>query len=291
VVPAPRRRRTTHGPSHHARRQGGPARSDGASGRGGRPGSGPIADGDGGAAGRRHRPAHRVLIRDRRRQREHDPLAVLIDRRVGHVLRRQVPAPERLVVRSQPLSALSSGHGPIPRPSVGRRTTRGPAVSRVPSRRLGPERLDGLLESPEFDEDDEAALSDSAGVTEEPDTDAVDALVSVAAPARYRTAWSASRQDAHRPRRASTGPNCALGYGAYHSADLTLPVHGGGGGMRGVTGLVVKHRRDGQGRPRRSGGGQLLRAGRAPPLSAADGSPRRRRATGPTTHRASDHPA
>jgi len=43
--------------------------------------------------------------------------------------------------------------------------------------------------------------------------------------------------------------------------------------MRGVTGLVVKHRRDGQGRPRRSGGGQLLRAGRAPPLSGADGSP------------------
>jgi len=107
-------------------------------------------------------------------------------------------------------------------------------VSRVPSRPLGPERLDGPLESPEFDEDDEAALSDSAGVTEEPDTDAVDALVSVAAPARYRTAWSASRQDAHRPRRASTGPNCALGYGAYHSDGLTFPVHGGGGGLTGA---------------------------------------------------------
>jgi len=103
-------------------------------------------------------------------------------------------------------------------------------------------------------------------IREEPDTDAVDALVSVAAPARYRTAWSASRQDAHRPRRASTGPDCALGYGACHSDGLTFPVHGDGGGLRGVTGLVVKHRRGGQGRHRRSGGGQLLRAGRAPPI-------------------------
>jgi len=107
-------------------------------------------------------------------------------------------------------------------------------VSRVPSRPLGPARLDGPLESPEFDEDDEAALSDNAGVTEEADTDTVDALVSVAAPARYRPAWSASRQDAHRPRRASTGPNCALGYGAYHSDGLTFPVHGGGGGLTGA---------------------------------------------------------
>ncbi len=46
-----------------------------------RPRSRPIADGDGGEATRRHRPAHRVLIRDRRRQRPHDPRAVLIDGR------------------------------------------------------------------------------------------------------------------------------------------------------------------------------------------------------------------
>jgi len=111
-------------------------------------------------------------------------------------------------------------------------------VSRVPSWPLGPARLDGPLASPEFDEDDEAALSDNAGATEEPDTDAVDALVSVAAPARYRTAWSASRQDAHRPRRASTGPHCALGYGAYHSDGLTFPVHGGGGGLNTAAGAA-----------------------------------------------------
>ncbi len=56
----------------------------------------PIADGDGGAAARR-RPAHGVLVGDRRRPRDHDPCAVLIDRRAGHALRRGVLAGERLV--------------------------------------------------------------------------------------------------------------------------------------------------------------------------------------------------
>ncbi len=38
-----------------------------------RPGSWPIAESDGDAATRRHRPAHRVLGGDHRRQREHGP--------------------------------------------------------------------------------------------------------------------------------------------------------------------------------------------------------------------------
>jgi len=42
--------------------------------------SGPIADGDGGEAARCRRPAYRVLVGDRRRQRQHDPLPLLIDR-------------------------------------------------------------------------------------------------------------------------------------------------------------------------------------------------------------------
>ncbi len=92
-----------HRPSRHplpvaAAHRVGPARSDGAEGtgqvkrardRGTRPRSGPIVDGDGGEAGRRHRPAHGVLIRDRRRQRQHD--------RAPH---------------AAPLRRRSRGHGP-----------------------------------------------------------------------------------------------------------------------------------------------------------------------------------
>jgi len=56
-----------------------------------RPGSWPIAEGDGGAAARRRRPVHRVLGGDRRRHCPHDPLPVLIDRRILHALRRGTP--------------------------------------------------------------------------------------------------------------------------------------------------------------------------------------------------------
>ncbi len=62
------------------RRQGGPARSDGASGMGQASGLTVAQDGDGGAAARRRRPAHRVPEGNRRRQRKHAPRAVLSDR-------------------------------------------------------------------------------------------------------------------------------------------------------------------------------------------------------------------
>jgi len=86
----------------------------------------------------------------------------------------------------------------------GRAPTRG--ESWIPP--LGPEREDGPLEAPEFDDaldadepdgpegddsgrapaggqgDDEATAGESAGVTEEPDAEAADALFSVAVPDR-----------------------------------------------------------------------------------------------------------
>jgi len=62
----------------------------------GRPRSGAIADGD--RDGDARRPTHQVLGGERRRQRTHDPLGVLIDRRAAHALRRLVLANERLTI-------------------------------------------------------------------------------------------------------------------------------------------------------------------------------------------------
>ena len=56
----------------------GPARSDGAEGRGHHATLRGVADRDGGEAARRRRPAHWVLGGDRRRQRQHGSRAVLI---------------------------------------------------------------------------------------------------------------------------------------------------------------------------------------------------------------------
>ncbi len=82
VVLGPWRQGTTlwsHAGDHAPPREGGPARSDGAQGTARRPGSQPIAVGEGGAAARRRRPAHGVRGGNRRRQRPHDPRAVLSD--------------------------------------------------------------------------------------------------------------------------------------------------------------------------------------------------------------------
>jgi len=97
-----------------------------------RPRSGAIVDGVGDDDARRRRPIHRVLRGNRRRQRPHDPRAVLSDhrdRRGTHALRRQIPA----------VSALSSARVPTTRPSVGRRTTIGPPAraGASPSRTTG----------------------------------------------------------------------------------------------------------------------------------------------------------
>jgi len=94
----------------------GPARSDGPQSTGEGSALRGSADRDGGAAARR-RPAHWVLRGDRRRQRPHDPRAVLSnrrDRRIAHALRRQVLARERCVVGEPPHH-----------PSVSRCATRG----------------------------------------------------------------------------------------------------------------------------------------------------------------------
>jgi len=64
------------------------------------PGSRPIGDGDEDADARRL--AHQVLGGERRRQRTHDPLGVLIDRRAAHALHRQVLAIERLTIGTWP---------------------------------------------------------------------------------------------------------------------------------------------------------------------------------------------